>query len=244
MNDNDLERRLRSESGPREQGYLPSQLPAELEQPARTSRRAMGRGAALLGAGIAGLAAVALAAVASGLVSGPPNIGAESSTPSASPSFTDRVPSPTTAATVSPEPSAVASRLCRSAEIGMDIESWDGAAGSRGTVVTVYGDNCQVQQPFDVAIQTDTGDVLASGRSPEEVTQGIFLDAEQGHRIGVHWSNFCGDVDFGQVAVVFSFPGTEGLLMVAPEVTAGQLPPCMEPNAPPSVSATDIQPVQ
>lgn len=237
MNDNDIERRLRAESGPRERGYVPVQLPFEPVRQRTASRFPAGRAIALLGTVAAGVAAVALGASILGQP-GAPGVGTDvtSPTPTSSPAASALEPSATTAATPSP--------TCAGHKLGMDAERWGGAAGSRGTVVTLYGDadGCELAQPFDVAIRTDTGEVLASGTSPANETGSVILDAKHPYRIGVEWSNWCGDGGYGQIAVVLAFPGWgEREILIAPDGTPDQMPPCMDVTAPPSVSATGLQ---
>ena len=131
MSDNDLERRLRSESGPREQGYAPSPLPEAPDAAAGAPRRGgMMRGALVLGTVAAGVLAVL---AASALMSpGAPNggVGAgETSTPRATAS--------------PPEPAA-----CQPIDLEMVAEPWGGAAGSRGTVVTISSWACATRTPW------------------------------------------------------------------------------------------------
>src|SRR6187402_722919 len=120
MNDNDLERRLRAETGPREQGYAPSQLPETPDAAPGAPRRShFMRGALVLGTVAAGVLAVL---AASALMSpGAPNGGVGAGGTS------------TSEATASPrEPAA-----CQPMDLELTAEPWGGAAGSRGTVVTI-----------------------------------------------------------------------------------------------------------
>ncbi|HEX6138861.1 MAG TPA: hypothetical protein VF013_00165 [Candidatus Limnocylindria bacterium] len=241
MNDNEIERRLRAESGPRERGYVPVQLPFEPVHERVASRLPAGRAIALIGAVAAGVAAVVVGGAILGQ-GGAPGVGTDvaSPTPTSSPAASAVEPSATSAATPSPPLAA-----CTTHDLGMDVESWGGAAGSRGTVVTLHGDAnpCELGQPFDVAIRTDTGEVLASGRSPADESRSVVLDAQHPYRIGVEWSNWCGAGSYGQIAVVLVFPGWgEGMVLIAPEGTPDQMPPCMNAAAPPTVSATGLQP--
>src|SRR6266480_4338978 len=117
MNDQDLERDLRSQRGPREDGYAPTRLPMTLDDgPTAGPRRSMVPRAALFaGAALAGALAVAVVA---GIMSGPgPDVVGNGS------------------------PSAQASALlpgdCGPSDVTVSAETWGGAAGSRGTVVTL-----------------------------------------------------------------------------------------------------------
>jgi hypothetical protein len=82
MSDQDLERRLRTERGPREEGYLAAQLPPNLEGNEHGRRSALLSTAVVLPAAAAGVLVVA---VAGALVSGGPGpIPGTSPSPSAS----------------------------------------------------------------------------------------------------------------------------------------------------------------
>src|SRR5437773_8052729 len=115
MNDQDLERELRSQRGPREDGYTPTRLPMTLDDgtTAGPRRSLVPRAALFAGAALAGALAVAVVA---GILSGPgPDVGSGGS------------------------PSAQATALlpgdCGPSDVALSAEPWGGAAGSRGTVV-------------------------------------------------------------------------------------------------------------
>ncbi|HEY7526628.1 MAG TPA: hypothetical protein VIA82_07345, partial [Candidatus Limnocylindria bacterium] len=125
MNDNDLERQLRAQAGPREEGYVPTRLPTSPDEaPVRRSSPLM-RAAVFVPAVAAGVLLVAVAATAfrgfgpagSGFGSG------GSSAPSASAS----------------QPAHPGSASCRSQDFAWSTDPWTGAAGSRGTNVLLRG---------------------------------------------------------------------------------------------------------
>ena len=129
MNHDDLERQLRSQSGPREQGYHPTPLPAEPGAPAR--RR--GVPPVLRGGLFAAVASAAVLAVVivSGGLDGQLGVGGGVATPSPSDAKTQEA-TPSVAPSTTAEPGA-----CRPEAVVLTAEPWGGAAGSRGTSVTL-----------------------------------------------------------------------------------------------------------
>ena len=119
MNDQDLERRLRTERGPREDGLFGCATSTEPGEATRTAGAQP--------------------------CSGPPSCSLQRppecwSRPSPAPSF--RVsPGPIPGTSPSPSASATASSdepaVCGGQDLSYAVEPWTGAAGSRGTVVTV-----------------------------------------------------------------------------------------------------------
>ncbi len=220
MNDNDLERRLRAESGPREEGYLPSQLPATLDSGTdRRPSRAM-RLAVLVPAVVAGVAVVAVAAA---LIngSGPDGVGA-GPTPTAMPSPTQHEPA-----------------VCQPNDVEFTAEPWGGAAGSRGTVVTVgLADGrypCLFAALPGARIEAQGATLVESearGTSPTNV-----LEDGTSAEFSVTWSNWCGEPSDSTNLVVVSggidFP-------VAVPNGIGAMPPCMGENSPSTLSVTDL----
>src|SRR5215211_1676734 len=126
MNDNDLERQLRSQRGPREGGYVPTQLPMRLDSNSPSSRGHswLLRAAVSVPVAVAGALAVA---VMSGVLSGPGPAGVGNGSPLVSPS-----PSASSTPAASTEV-----RVCAVSDSRVGAEPWGAAAGSRGTVVTV-----------------------------------------------------------------------------------------------------------
>jgi hypothetical protein len=176
MNDNELERRLRSETGPREEGYVPAQLPATLEGARPSGPSRLTRMAVLIPAVAAGVGVVAVAgALLSGTGPGPILSG----------------PSPTPVSSTPPplEP-------CQPADVAFYADPWGGAAGSRGTVVTISlaeGRYPCVFGPLTSArIEMSGGPTLIDGQSD---VQDVLVTLEAGSQweVAVLWSNWCGE---------------------------------------------------
>ena len=221
MTDNDLERRLRAETGPIEQGYVPSQLPTTLdaESERRPSRAA--RLAVLVPAVVAGVVVVAVATLvlSSNLDDGGIAAGG-SPTPTASPFGPTYSASPS-----SPDPTS-----CQVSKVELTAEEWGGAAGSRGTVVTVRPNpgaaGCQLPLKMNVTIRDAAGSVVASGSAPELGADSVPL--LRGLAITVLWSNWCGPSIADPVTMEIQFDGWSAPAAV--DVAAGgdsPVPPCM-----------------
>ena len=174
MNDQDLERQLRSQKSPREEGYTPAPLPATLEAaranraPARILRAGMFAGAAAAGA-----LAVAVVAV---ILSGPSHNGVGGGT------------SPSPSASVSASPG-----VCAPGDVTLTAEPWGGAAGSRGTVVTVAlasgHDPCMLGRGLAAEMTDGNGSVLAT--TPAQSGGWVALASGASFTIGIAWSNWC-----------------------------------------------------
>ena len=225
MNDNDLERRLRAESGPREEGYLPSQLPATLEsgrRPTATSRAV--RLAMLVPAVVAGVAVVAVAAaLLNG--SGPDGVGA-GATPTAD-ALSDRA----------------RPVYCQPNDVGFTAEPWGGAAGSRGTVVTVASPTgrypclfaavpgARIEDQGATLVGSETRgtnptSVLESG-TPAEFSSHLEQLVRRAASTPSTWWSLSGGIDVSPVDV------PQGI---------GAMPPCMGENTPSTLSVTDLSP--
>jgi hypothetical protein len=228
MNDNDLERRLRAESGPREQGYLPSQLPASADS-AQTSRgrSRMTRMAVLLPAAAAGVIVVAVAGAL--LTNNVPVGSGGSQTPSPS-----VPPSPSQAATV---PS------CTTADFAWSSDPWMGAAGSRGTTVLMRGvaslDSCRIDGSVDVVLRDNNGAAVVTTGAP---SSHVTATAGSIFEMGVAWSNWCGDEPPQPIVLILTIPGTVDEVPLLPANGEVPVPPCNGPGQPTNLSATDIQP--
>jgi hypothetical protein len=230
MNDQDLERQLRSQRGPREEGYSPAPLPRTLED-ARTSSSPPGR---LLRAGLfVGVAAAGAltVAVVGGILSGPGNNGVggtTSASPSASPSAS----------------SSVASGACAPSDVVLTAEPWGGAAGSRGTVVTVAlaagRSGCDLPKAVHAEVVDANGKHLVKGATP--TTDGsVALAPAASFQVGVAWSNWCDPQPAAPMTLFFGFgnqvPSPVG---AAGSVPASAVPPC-NGNGASTLSLTDLQ---
>jgi hypothetical protein len=223
MNDQDLERELRSQRGPREDGYTPSRLPISLEQATSSGRQRspLPRAALLAGVAVAGALAVA---VVSGFLSAPDGgVGTD--------------PSP------SAQASPPAAGACAPADIALSAEPWGGAAGSRGTVVTVAlaseGTPCNLPKAV-VAEIVDAADYhLVKGATPTNGS--VLLGSGASFQIGVAWSNWCGSQPMPPMTLFIGFGRALPLPVGATgSVPASAVPPC-NGDGPSTLSLTDLQ---
>lgn len=227
MNDNDLERDLRSQRGPREAGYNPAVLPMALDDApaARANPSRLGRTGLFVGAGVAGALAVAAAAA---ILAGPgagPGVGAGSEAPSA-------------------EATAAPVGACGILDVAFTAEPWGGAAGSRGTVVFVslatgrYA--CHLAVPIVATIADAGGRVLVSGgtASPDGT-----VDLFQGARfqLGIRWSNWCGADIAEPVALSLSARGWASAAPVDIPTPGIAQPPCSGTGQVTSLSLTELE---
>lgn len=230
----DLERQLRSQRGPREEGYAPSGLPATLD-PARASASGPSRlirVGTLVGVAVAGALAVVVAVVA--LSGSSPDIGGTSSpAPSASgPSASAPTASPGVG-------------TCDSSDVTFTSEPWGGAAGSRGTTVTITLDPgqpaCSLATLVKAQIEDANGTALVSGASME---QGGSVSLEPGgtFAIGIAWSNWCGSDPAAPLTLTLQLDGWPAWVPVSVPTGGGSpVPPCLG-GAGSSLSVTQVQP--
>lgn len=231
MSDNDLERDLRAQRGPREDGYQPAVLPMAFDDAsaagAKPSR--LGRAGLFVGVGVAGALAVAVIA---GIVSGPgsgPEVGSGSTEPSPS--------------------GAQSTPACGPADVMLAGEPWGGAAGSRGTTVTVT----LASGRYDCTLAPVTGAQITGGgsvgvslgsevASEADLGPSVPLSADTAYTVGVAWSNWCGTSVSEPVTLALSFLGWPAPRQVA--VASGGIdpvPPCSG-GGETSLSVTDLQP--
>lgn len=227
MNDNDLERRLRTQQGPREEGYAPAVLPMTLDDAPATRPTPSGLRRAGLFVGVGAAGALAVAVVAS-ILSAPgsgPEVGAGSASPSA-------------------EATARPLGACGIQDVARSSEAWGGAAGSRGTVVTVslapgrYA--CALPATVYGQIVDDTGAQLVTGRTPA-TTGSVSLEPGATFSIGVAWSNWCGAEPAAPLSLSLAFGGGPSLLVGEHgSIPASAVPPCNGEGAS-ALSLTDLQ---
>jgi hypothetical protein len=232
MNDNDLERQLRAQAGPREEGYTPTSLPATPDQRVRRSGMTIASRTALVGATV--VAGAALALVLTRLPqAGPSEVGSGSSgaTPTAHPTATQ--PMPITS--------------CTADDFAWSTDPWNGAAGSRGTSVLLRGvaslTGCRIDGAVTVQIRDANGDILVSNSatSRQRAAAGDVFE------VGIAWSNWCDADPAKPLSAVLHLPGdgTEIPLLAAGEgrqVGEIPVPPCNGETQPSNLSVTDIQP--
>jgi hypothetical protein len=226
MNDNDLERQLRAQAGPREEGYVPTRLPASPEEAPLRRPSPLMRAAVLVPAVAAGVLVVAVAAAAIRGFGPGSNVGSGGvSTPSAS--------------AAQPSPPAVAA--CRSQDFAWSTDPWTGAAGSRGTNVMLRGvtslDGCAVDGAISVEIRDANGAVLATGSSSNHQR----LHAGDVFEVGVAWSNWCDSTPPQPLSAVLRLPGDAADVPLIPSGGDIPIPPCNGPGQPTNLSVTDLQ---
>ncbi len=234
MNDQDLERQLRSQRGPREEGYVAARLPGTLDEAPVASRRPsrLQRSAMFVAAGVAGALAVAVAAGAfSGLGLGP-GVGA---TGSSSPSAEASTP-------------ASGSGACGPQDVSLAAEPWGGAAGSRGTVVMVTlaagRGTCTLGKGLTAETRDANETVLATTGTAES-GEPVTLAPGVSFTIGMAWSNWCGATPAAPVSLALKMSGWESFAAV-PVPTGGvdPVPPCMGSTEPTALSWTGLEPQQ
>jgi hypothetical protein len=238
MNDNDLERRLRAESGPREQGYVPVRLPASPEEAVQRRPSPVIRAAILVPAVAAGIVAVAVAgAVLRGGDDGGTNLGAD--------------PSSSATPTVS---SIGGLPVCANDDLTISAEPWRGAAGSRGTVLTVQaveGHATCALIPSELAAQMSdaNGSVLVTSDIPHPMSRDVTtITAGDVHTYSIVWSNWCGDqpatpVDLS-VSAGLSLEGATHWKAVSAPGGGDSVPPCLGENQPSRLTVTELQGTQ
>lgn len=230
MGHDDLERRLRTERGPRDAGYAPADLPATIEERERPRRTAsVMRVGLLAGAAVAALLAVA---IVSGLGRGGTGGVGTGGSPSATPS--------TAAAT--PTPVARTGGACAASDIVLTAEPWGGAPGGRGTVVTVSladgAASCEVATgPRGRMVDAPGTQLVASDAAAAGTTR---LEAGASYTVGVQWSNWCDPAPMGPVGLQLQLDGSSWVEVPA-SGGADPVPPCSGTD-PTSLSVTELQP--
>jgi len=233
MNDNDLERQLRTQAGPREEGYVPARLPDSLDDaPAHRPSPVM-RAAVLIPAVAAGVLVVGITAAAiRGFGSNGSNVGgAGSSEPTASASSAEQV-------------------ACSAGDVTFAAEPWGGAAGSRGTVVSVAlkdgASACLISKNVSARITDANGAIVVSSTSLGMLLPNKLLRHGDVFSLGVAWSNFCGDTPADPLSLQVRFGNIPDWMTVDESVSAPTIPvpPCLGVNSPGNLSITDLQGAQ
>ena len=232
MNDHDLERDLRTQRGPREEGYLPGRLPMTLDEGVAAQRKPsqLPRAAMLVAAGVAGALAVAVAA---GLFSGPaPGVGANGST---SPSAEASTP-------------ASGGGACGPQDVSLTGEPWGGAAGSRGTVVTVALASgrgaCQLGKGLAAEITDANGSVVVTS-GPSAAGEAVAVAPGDTFTIGISWSNWCAAAPSAPVSLALKMSEWDSFVTV-PVAEGGldPVPPCMGSAEPTALTWSGLEPQQ
>ena len=230
MNDNDLERQLRTQAGPREEGYVPTRLPTSPDDARSRRPSPVMRAAVLVPAVAAGVLVVVVAAAAiRGFGSDGSTVGGGSENPTAS-------------AATDGEPIA-----CAADDLVFPAEPWGGAAGSRGTVVSVALNNgsapCLLSTGVSGQIIDVNGHVVISSTSVAMLRPERLLRPGDVFSIGVAWSNFCGDTPSGRLSLQIRFGSIPQWITVAEAASVPRIPvpPCMGENEPGILSLTNLQ---
>ena len=243
MGHEDLERRLRSESGPREDGYAPLPLPAGLSAADRPTPPLLRWG--LLGAAAA--AAVVVVATATVLLA-PPRESAGGPPPAAPSASAALETSPTPTPTA--EPSAELAP-CAASDFAVSTDPWDAGAGSRGTTVVLRlvdgAAPCTLAGAPAAGIDDANGQALV--RSTPVAGTSSVLDPGQMVTVGLHWSNWCQDQPATPLRAWMVLSGTgdeagaERIPLIAKDGGDVLVPPCMgAAGDPASMGITDFQP--
>jgi Protein of unknown function (DUF4232) len=232
MNDKDLERELRSQHGPREEGYVPRQLPMSLgAEPAGGSGPSwLLRAAVFVPVAVAGALAVG---VVSGILATPGSNGV-GGTASASPSAS------------STPVASTGTGACAPQDVVFTAEPWGAAAGSRGTTVTVTLANGRYACTISVAVSAQIEDailvrhVLVTNESAPSPTD-VRLQPGTAFNVGIAWSNWCGTQPEPSVELSLRFGGWDTWVPVAvPGGGADPVPPCNGTDGS-SLSVTELQ---
>jgi uncharacterized protein DUF4232 len=238
MNDQDLERDLRTQRGPREEGYAPVRLPMALGEAPVAGRETprLPRAAMLVAAGLAGALVVAIVA---GAFSGSgPGVGA---TDSASPSA-DTSTSPSAAASTP----ASGGGACGPQDVTLTAEPWGGAAGSRGTVVTLTlaggHQACTLGKGLAAEMADANGSVLVTTAATEPGGL-VALEPGASFTVGITWSNWCGTAPAAPVTLQLKMSGWEAFVAVpVPTGGADPVPPCLGSTEPTVLSWSGLEP--
>jgi hypothetical protein len=227
MNNDDLERQLRTQAGPREQGYRPSPLPDTLNVQSRRNGLSMAGRLALVSATVVAAAALAIALTRmpqpapSGVGSG----GSAESSASAQPT------------SAPPELAA-----CATQDFAWSTDPWTGAAGSRGTSVLLRGvaslDGCRIDGAVSVEIRDANGQKLVSNAAitHRRAAAGDVLE------LGMAWSNWCTPAPAQPLSAVLQLPGDGTDVPLIPSTGDIPVPPCNGEGQPTNLSLTDLQP--
>ncbi|MEO8246392.1 MAG: hypothetical protein ABI622_04650 [Chloroflexota bacterium] len=240
MNHDDLERQLRSQAGPREQGYHPNPLPAEPRAPAQRRRVPTVLRGGLFAAAAA--AAVLAVVVVSGGLDGPLGVGGDVSSPSPSDVKTQAA-TPSVSPGTAAEPAA-----CQPEDVVFTAEPWGGAAGSRGTSVTLaLADGAAACHPANGAlgrILDGTGATLVESVGGPTDLPLLTLQAGTTYQVGVAWSNWC-DAHPAGITLELRLDGWSEWVAAQPHLpgTGGPdpVPPCMGDGGT-NLSVTEVQP--
>lgn len=233
MSHDDLERRLRTESGRHDSGYRAVPLPASLDA-AKGGQRPR-RLALLLATVIAG-AATAIIAIALLAAPGRSPVGEEAVTP----------PVPNASATVAPTPTPSDPVGCLGTDLATSTERWGGAAGSRGTTLRIaLADGalpCALPAQLELRMAGADGALLVSGASSGPAGGTLLLDSGTTYALGVAWSNWCGERPDGAHLELRTGALDDWTAIETPPGGADPVPPCLGSGQPSSLNIAGLEP--
>jgi hypothetical protein len=131
---------------------------------------------------------------------------------------------------------------CQPADLVLAAEPWGGAAGSRGTVVTITLVDgrypCLVQRAVGGSIRDANGTILVSAVVPL-IYDPVVVNPGDAFDVGVSWSNWCE----GSVAEPVSLSISSGGIEFPVDVPGGAdpVPPCLGENQPTNLNVTGLQ---
>jgi hypothetical protein len=131
--------------------------------------------------------------------------------------------------------------------VTLAAEPWGGAAGSRGTVVTVSladgRPTCTMSHGVAGTIADAHGTELISSLLLAFWSQPVLLAPGSAYTIGVAWSNWCADAPAEPISLSIRDPNWPAAVPVTiPAGGIDPVPPCMGSNEPGSLSLTYLQP--
>jgi hypothetical protein len=137
--------------------------------------------------------------------------------------------------------------------VSLVAEPWGGAAGSRGTVVTVTlaggREACTLGKGLAAEITDANGSVLVTTEAAEPGGP-VSLEPGASFTVGITWSNWCGAAPAAPVTLALKMSGWESfaavsLAAVSIPIGAGDpVPPCMGSTQPTVLSWTGLEPQQ
>ncbi len=156
---------------------------------------------------------------------------------------------PVASPTLTPAPTATppAVSACSSGQLTAAADRWQGAAGSRGTTVTVTNRSatvCEVQgYPF-AFIYDAGGRLVIDGGAPSSPSayRAATLGPGQGTTFNVIWSNWCGSTPVEPLSLRMRLPMDSALVPVAlAPGDAIPIPPCLgNPGSASSLTTTPL----
>ena len=231
MSHDDLKRRLRTETGRYERGYRAVPLPASLE----ATNGGRSRRLALVLATVVAGAAAAIIGVALLVAPGAAPVGEQPIT----------TPAPSAAPTNAPTPSPSGPAGCTATDLAVSAERWGGAAGSRGTTLSIsLADGaapCHLPAQLELRMATADGALLISGLSSGTAGGTLPLDSDTDYALGVAWSNWCEARPDGPHLELRTAPLEAWIVIETPPGSADPVPPCLGSGQPTSLSLTELE---